>query len=525
MRWLVLVTLLQFSTAHATDLETLLENTTDAKVESVANQPQNFLVDSIKSLLPKITPEQNVFFISLGAGEWVKALLNYQAAFGAQPFETSATGRALLAYLEFKSDLQVTGLEQLFTVTEPQKIHFHLLSLIREAMPASHSAWVAASVQWTPAWTEIFGGGIESKTVMRDISFNRNIDELSQMALRAPASSPERAMIEWNLAVAYSLHDQAAEAAKVIAGLLKAKNNPISVDLMNITAARLLFQNGYFDAAAKYYKKVAKSSEYWIEAQEELSWSYIRKGEPQNGLAVAQTLVNPAFASQVSPESFFLKSLAQLKVCDYPAVVEGLQAFPKRFRDRTLALSKLAENADQPKVVEVLQLMQKGPLTSQSLGPKAKDLPRFMSRDEKLYRLIGYETILQKEAKAAEAVYVKSLAQTGLQSFFDSLKQKIVERARVAHVSVITRVQTLADQEVKETKKILDKMHIIEAEVIQQVGVAERMTALKVASADLKTGTATQSPDALRFPMEKEVWFDELANYKVDIKKGCQAKR
>lgn len=525
MKWLLGALLSLSVTTRAEDLETLLEGG-GGKADVATSRQQSFLTDTLRSLVSGApTAAQNTFFRALENGEWDKALLQDPAAFGGTEFERSANGQALQAYLKFKNGLTTTGLEELFAIQDPKKIHFQLLNSWKDAAVERHPAWTTAMISWAPVWTDVFGLGIEVKAKTRRISHKQSIEELKELRARAPADSRELAMIEWNLALAYSLADQADQAAKIVAALLKTKNSPISPDLLHLTAARLLFQNGYFDAAVKYDEKIPKGSDYWLDAQEEAAWAYIRKGEPQNAIAVTETLVKPVFKGQVGAESHFVRALAQLKICDYPGVVKGLQNFSPEFKGRTANLKKIMAEPEQPAIQKVLADLRTRDVKWEELGSATQQMPRLITRDQRLQDLVRAQDQLEREAKAAEELYAKSLAQTGLQSAYENLHQSLLNRARMAKSASLARVQDLAKNEVTETGKILGKMHIVEAEVIQQVAGAEKLAkAMDGKRQDAKVGaTGSKSRDTLSFPADgNEVWFDELSNYKVDVKKACQ---
>lgn len=516
---IVLALLALTATAHANDLESVLDSAAKSGAPKISRE-QSFLVDTLRSLQEKApTMEQAQFFRELEGSEWEKALAQYPAAFAGSAFAKSANGQALEALLLFKSGLTITGVEKLITVNEPKKVHFYLLNLWREAAPETHPAWSVARVAWTQDWTEVLGMGIEVKVKAGQIAYDRGIAQLSEMAKKAPTDSRERGLIEWNLALAYSMNDQADAAAKIMASLLKSPNNPVSEDLIYVTAARLLFQNGYFDAAIRYYEKVGKNSDYWLEAQEEIAWSYFRKGQPQDALAVTQTLVNPVFNGQVGPEPHFVRALAQLRVCDYPNAVKSLQDFPKRFKSRAVEMQKVSGEPAQPAVVKTLAEMQKRNVRWEDLGADSQLLPRMVTRDQRLRDLIKTQNELERETKVVTALNEK------VPGRFEGSMKDLSARAEAAKAASLGRVQDLARTEVKETKSILDKLHIVEAEVIQQVAMAEKV-AQKVDQVEVKKGTTgSKDRDVLKFVASQDVWFDELANYKVDVSKACQVRR
>lgn len=509
--------------ALAQDMEALLEG----KSESQVKRNQSFLADSVRSLLGSTNPEQNFFLRHMEDGQWMAALIQYGPAFNNTPFESSENGIALKAFLFFKAGMPVTGLEELFVIQDPKKIHFQIINEWRETAKEDHKAWFVARLKWTPNWGEIFGRVIEVRVLASDLSLQRSIDDLNALAMKAPVNSKERSLIDWHLALAYAMKDQADKAAKIMAALMKAPNNPVPVDLMNLTAARMLYQNGYLDAASKYFEKVPKSSDYYFTAQEEKSWAFVRKGEPQNALAVTQTLVNANLAGQVGAESWLVRGLSQLKVCDYPAVLETLKTFPRDFKNKAVYLEKISALAEDEFVKKALTEMSLRPLSTKELVGINKSLPRNMVKDEKLRYLLSAEGLLRSEADVAEKIYAKSLQQTGLQAFFDRIKNQTDQRMQMAISSSLGRVKELAALELLEIKKVLNKMRIIEVEVIQQVQLVDRLKAsLKDELLAVKAGTTgSKSEDALKFPLSKEFWFDELTNYKVDIKKGCQARK
>jgi tetratricopeptide (TPR) repeat protein len=513
----------------AADLESLLTEASEpeaaqVKHETAVKPPSAFMM-SFYEMLPKPNSEQNIFLRYVEAGKWNQALLQYSQAFEGTAFQKSANGHALLGLLQFRSGLPITGTETLFSVSDVKDIHPEIRNEWKQSLPANHFAWEVAQIKWTPAWAAIFGPAPGIQLLTRELDAAQNIERLKALSEEAPEDSVVKGEIDWQLLLAYSMNDQADQAGKILARLMKAKNSPVSSDLMQMTAARLLFQNGYFDSSIKLYEKVAKTSEYWTEAQEEIAWSYIRKGEPQNAMAITQSLVKPALASQVSPESYFVHSLSQLKVCNYTGVATSLDSFSKTFKSRTLDLNEVAQNSESPAITQAIDLLKQKKAHLMDLGAVGKKLPRLMTKDENLYHFAQAQKHLEDEAKAAEVLYAQSLAQTGLQASFENLKMSTSNRAHRAKTAAVQRVQELAREEVQETKDILKKMHIIEAEVIQQAVIAEKIAKNATAVDDKNGATGAKGEDVLRFPAENESWFDEISHYKIDVKKSCHAKR
>lgn len=516
--------------AYAADsLESLIEGkgeTTTAAASSVdSNLPQQTrLSNALQGLLGKTSADQNVFLRNVERNDWRKALLNWDKAFNGTAFSKTDNAKALKALLMFKAGLEISGVEKLFEVQKPQSLHSEITYMWKEALKDDNPAWETSDIRWNAGWSPIFGRVAEVKTRLKNVDLKTDVNELKNLASQLQPNTKERAMVDWQLALSQALNNKADEAAKIIGQLLKNKNSPYSEDLINLTAGRLLFQNGFFEAAGKYYEKISKKSDYYLEAQEELAWTYLRQGQTQNSVAVSKSLMNSAFEGYLGPEPYFVETLGHLKICDYPKVVDGLAQFPKRFKTRAADLAKLAKGENSPFLEESLNKLRADGVKWSTLRQDAKKLPRALVKDYKISRLIEVQKSLEKEAKAAESLYADSLALTGFQGNFEALKNDMNIRVSKVKASTSARVRELAKNEVLEIKTILDKLHIVEAELIQQVELADKVAKSGTAlDSDLKKGTTgSKRSDALVFVADSEVWFDEISNYRVDVKKGCQ---
>ncbi len=484
----------------------------------------------LRKVLKNPTAEQNIFLTFFDKGDYEKAMFQWPSAFDGSAFVKTPSGQALNALLMFKNGMKVVGLENLLAISKPEAIAPEITKMWVEAAPVNDATWTLVNVpKWNPKFTDIFGSSAEIRVRSRQTYGSDQIAALKELIKKTQVDTPERAWLSWQLVLALSTGEDAGTAAKALAVLMKAPNNPVSQDLMTVTAARLLYQNGFLDAAIKYYEKVPKSSDYWFDAQEEAGWAYIRKGEPQNTIAVTKTLTLPEFTSQTGPEPMFLHSLAELKVCDYPAVVTTLNNFRDRFKTRAKDLMAISETSENKEVEDFINRSKKETMTLAKMGKTATRLPRFVTRDQVLNQALSTQVALEKEAKVAGDLYARSLtggtAQVGFQGRLEEFRKAVDARALEARAATYARVKTLANEEVNEIAQILQKLHIVEAEVISQISVANRVAdATSTQKASVKEGsTGSKAKDRLTFPAEQETWFDELANYKVDIKKGCQA--
>lgn len=494
------------------------------------NDAPTAVVSPLRKLLGKTTAEQNIFFQYLEKGDYERALFQWAPAFENTSFARSENGRALRSYLLFQNGLVLTGLEDALAIEQTSKIQPFIVHLWRQAAPETHPAWGNLWIKkWNSGWTDIFGINAEIRVRSRQLDGFSNLPLVKELLSKSKPGTRERGLLQWQLILAL-VNEDTSKAAQALSHLMRQENNPIGEDLLTMTAARMLFQNGFMDAAIKYYEKVPKASDYWFEAQEEIGWAYLRKGQPQDTMAVTKTLNQPYFAAMTGPEATFLRSLAQLKVCDYTGVVQTLASFRSDFRDRTAKLVEISKDANTPAVRDLMAKRAKNQIHFAEMGPALKEIPRWAPRDLMLGSLINYEQGLAAEATKAGQLYAKSMSngsdRVGFQGDMENLKNLTESRRKSAEVQAYKRVQDLASQEIKETQEILSKLHIVEAEMLQQGMMAERVAAAKAGGpTTILKGRAEVKKDQVQYPAEGEIWFDELSNYNVSLKGGCEANK
>lgn len=289
----------------------------------------------------------------------------------------------------------------------------------------------------------------------------------------------------FDLVLAHAQKNRVVEALAILDKLIvraaRVSSTSAKSDLFIMTKARLLFQLGDLDKSEKTYASISKSSEYWLEAQEERAHISGRQGDFAKALAQLQSVMASPFESVVGPEPYFVSALTSLRICDYSAIFKTNENFKKRFvprlqRMKTLVLSDVLQERT---VSELISSLNKNhPLSFENIGPRAKDLPRNMHRDKDLRRL--------------------------------SMKPRTALRDR----AIAERIQILAKQEISEIENIVSKLHIVEAEAIQSIYLAESEAGERNAQ-----GSIAGDGDTLIFPKTDETWLDELTHYAVRVEK------
>ena len=478
--------------------------------------------------------------------KWREALLQWDKSFADTPFNASPTGKALFAYLVFKNNIRVMAIDALFEVESPIEILSEMQSLWNKTASYRNKAWQFADVRWNNDWREIFDPETEVITLLHSAFSLKEIEAINRdynlKDLRVLAQ------LEWNLILGLASQNFSVEALSRIQSLMKLKKHPVSRHLMYLTAGRILFQLRSSEQALSYYKLIPKSSDYWLTAQEEIAWTHIQTDEPQKALGYTHTLMHPVLANQVGPEPSYLHALASVKVCDYEEVLKTIEAFRINFEERIKSLLFVKRVGRTKSAVHLMQkfaLNKKMPLSIFSLGVLARHLPYLINHDKFLFDISRKRRILVLESRRIRrlssviSVHIrKELAAghiTDAESysldFLQSLREKIDEKLRKYNEDFDRRIKDLASKDIEHIHQIIKKLHIVKSEVYHFI--TERFSSKKVQEAYNKGEKLPQS--ALEVKMDlyreepyqfvfadkaKELWFDELGNYRVHTN-GC----
>lgn len=242
-------------------------------------------------------------------------------------------------------------------------------------------------------------------------------------------------------------------------------------------SARIAFEKGQLDQAITFYEKIPQSSDFWMEALEERAWTAVRKGDHNKALSLVTTLTSDLLAPQIGPEPYFLKALLNYKLCHIVGVMEDFQLFKTRYQSREVELEKLvSQDSSSPVASKALNVLKQKKsqiidIKADDFGADIKNLPRYFYRDTKII----------------------SAVQSGNESDFKK------------------RLSELASIDLKEIKDVLQKMQVLETQVVQQV-FAYNKEMQKKKSTDFSKKV---DKNALVFPYSSsnEIWLDEIDSF------------
>lgn len=259
-----------------------------------------------------------------------------------------------------------------------------------------------------------------------------------------------------------------------------AENKTSEKTITNIKRARAYFAKGKFENALKFYQKVPKSSDYWLESIEEQAWTYTRMGETRKALAKTKTLLAKVFDPQIGSEPYLLAGYLNLKTCNYSEVFKVISKFKKRFKQKVAELNLISKNKMTPTLQLAIDTYSTKDFHWSKMKSNIRYLPRMFDKDKSLAKLFKTR---------------KELLKQGLDAAHNTNKIK-------------ARFAVLAKSEIKEISKNIRRLNIVEAESIQRLhNINKVVKAPKIAKVNAK--------NVLTFPGDKEIWLDEIDKYRA----------
>lgn len=508
-----------------------IESATTDKTKSVSNHNSEFS-KNLAWTLKKITNNEKHLLKLISDELWNEALQSFDKLISANSFIRTADAQALRAYLLFKSGLTINAFESLALIDKPGDISGILIRNLQQEAGSQLVALSLVKSVWKNDWVEYIGSTTDLPVELFVQNASKSILEIVKLN-ETPEMTPEKkTILAWLLVGKYVDENKIPEAGKMLNQLIQfADSKVLSKDLINLTTGRILFQVGALTPASDFFQKVKRDSIYWLDAQEALAWIYFRKNKLNDVIAVTTALDNPLFAQDIGPEVYFVRTFAQLRLCDYQAVANQIEKFRDRFKVRSLALNKVIKETnvagEMLNALSNLQLqkLESGKretnelfmmkISAEDLGKTAKFWPRLIQHDLFLNYYLQRLAVLDFEIKKASSYSKINITRTK-----DDLEKIRRHELNLAQ----DRLRELAKRDLLDITKHLNKMHLIEAELMQRlVHFAKSGGKANLTSEEVKGSTGSRARDVLRFPASGDLWMDEVGYFNVEVKKSCEA--
>ncbi len=463
-------------------------------------------MDMAHGFYPNNNGAQKRFAQALNSKLYPQALKQFEDAFS-DSYKKSIDGYALRSLLMFNSGIELTGMQQLFALKHPKKINVTLKKMWSDSAPIQHPIWKLLNTKVTSKWSSVFPFIGNYNGFLFPHYKPKNIGQLKKLE-RTNYNS--LIMTDWHHFQLGLWNGIFGKANKGLAYLNKIPSNSKTVNKnqVHLARGRLQFQLKRHQQAIRSYQRVSKKSDYWAISLEEQAYTYTVMGKPGLGLAKLKSLFTPVLAPFAGAEPYMLTAFNQEQNCDYISSFKTVTNYKKTFIPRARSLKKLAGHQMTQQLRTLLSNKQS--FSWENLGSNIELLPTNIYTDKFLIKYFN-----TKNALVNDLVKMRQFGVNG----------EIIERSRNTadkkipyyDRQITERIAYLASKDLKTISNITKKMHLIEAEIIQQLHIKK----------DIKKASGFSRPNSrevLVFPDDGEVWLDEIDKYNASIG-FCNKKR
>ncbi len=348
---------------------------------------------------------------------------------------------------------------------------------------------------------------------------------------KVPRLHPIKIPMARSVVIAYLKKGDVANAGRILkkhlAPVIRATND---INLMRehyLTIARLLYQVGMLEASEEFYQKIPNDTEDYLKAQTELAWVLLRRGEMGRLKGLLTTLGHNLFIDVFNPEIYLVRSIVNLKLCQYKAVHDDFNAFianNKRWGKKIIEELK-REDPGRPSIDGNDYTALKGQ-TMMFIRPNRKS----SIHDD--YYIALYERgldNLERELSIINDFKEKSLRAAlpavGIQAHWKKAANNIAAAKEHQAKRVSTEYRRFWKNRELVLREAIRKMRFVKVEMMGQLQEVQDIVGFKDGDKVSTVSSALQKKDQQVFPFDGIIWGDEMFRLYTEAESFCLAKR
>ncbi len=137
--------------------------------------------------------------------------------------------------------------------------------------------------------------------------------------------------------------------------------------LVSLNLGRISFQEKKYKEAIESYSEIKKDHPLWIEALIEQGWTQLLIGDSASAIGNMYSIHSPYFKSVYQPESFVVRTIGYLNICQYGDAYKTLSQLEQKHRAWLGQIQGFRKNAKTIQYYEALVKYLKAATTSQSI--------------------------------------------------------------------------------------------------------------------------------------------------------------
>lgn len=372
-----------------------------------------------------------------------------------------------------------------------------------------------------------------------------------------------------------------ASQEKLLNSLSSTKNTSDFQALVALNLARMYFQEGKYKEAQLTFIKVTKDKPLWLTSLTEMGWSQLQAGDYEGAIGNMYSIQAPFFKNVYKPDSFVIRTIGYLNICQYGDAYRTLTQLEKDYRpwlNKIISFQKdhknhyqavksfLAVNRDQDfdglpsqvvremarhKDYTNLQTALNREIDEKDLYSKIESQAAQNLADSKAKMANSKLKVAQLQKKLAEAKKNPQMMSqvddiqidinmelneaerysfqidlyNTVRSSLASYKKDIVPAAEHRMASVKSKIESTLEKRLVVMKndliRILDNNELLRYETF--AGSGENIRYQVAGGEQSKRVPASVLPQskALNWQFEGEYWEDEIGHYRSTLRNNC----
>ncbi len=102
--------------------------------------------------------------------------------------------------------------------------------------------------------------------------------------------------------------------------------------LVALNLARMYFQERKFTQSREWFLKIYKDHPLWLQSLQEMGWSQLQSGDFEGAIGNMYSVQSPYFNSVYKPESYVVRAIGYLNLCQYGDAYRTLTVLEKTYR-------------------------------------------------------------------------------------------------------------------------------------------------------------------------------------------------
>jgi hypothetical protein len=194
---------------------------------------------------------------------------------------------------------------------------------------------------------------IKSAYVMAKGALKRDNYALAhQYADRVPADHHLYRHAQYVMAVAeYGTGQGSVSLSRLekLRGLLEKKPDPDLISLVALNLGRVAFLEKKYKESSKYFQDISKGHPLWIQALTEQAWSQLLGNDNEGAIGNMHSIQSPFFNSVYKPETFVVRTIGYLNLCQYPDAYRSLSRLEHEYKPWYNKMQTFLKNTKAPK--------------------------------------------------------------------------------------------------------------------------------------------------------------------------------